>query len=90
MVTVCKRHHIGDNMVVITASSVLLDSHPPEKGIVRADAYIGGYIVKKISDNMCKMTFCIEMDIKLNMFLARSVAPKTAHLSLSVRNYALK
>lgn len=56
-------------MIIITATSIALESHPPEKGIVRADTPIAGWILKKINDKLTKVTFIAEIDFKIALFL---------------------
>mmetsp|Transcript_12613 Transcript_12613/g.12424 ORF Transcript_12613/g.12424 Transcript_12613/m.12424 type:complete len:82 (-) Transcript_12613:43-288(-) len=71
------------------AASCELDSYPPFKDIVRSETPIGGYIIKKVNESMCKMTFCVELNYKLSHFIAKSVGPKSGHLALSLRKYFL-
>jgi hypothetical protein len=46
-----------------------LESHPHEKGIVRAETPIGGWVLKKINENLTKATFCAEIDFKIALFI---------------------
>jgi len=38
--------------------------HPPVKGVVRGEIYIGGYIIEKISEDKSKVTYISCVDLK--------------------------
>jgi hypothetical protein len=66
-----KINHVSNREIVIVLSSVALESHPPEKNVVRGECPIGGYILKQISENKAKVTFVGEFDYKLSLFIAK-------------------
>ena len=56
-------------------------------GVVRAENEIGGWKIRKIDDNLCKITFCACPDFKIPLYLAKQVAPKSTNLPLGLKNY---
>lgn len=54
---------IGEEKVYIASKSCGFPCKE-EKGTVRAEVYIGGYIIEKIDENQTKVTYISDADIK--------------------------
>ena len=57
---------------------------------MRAENEIGGWKIRKIDENICKVTFVTCPDFKIPLSLAKNVAPKSANLPLGLRDYLNK
>jgi hypothetical protein len=64
-----KLHRVSPNEVFIMAKSVTIDSHPPNKNIVRAENYCGGWRLKQIRPKCTKAFFYSEVDFKISLFI---------------------
>jgi hypothetical protein len=90
MTTVIKTHRVSPKDIWIAAKTITLDSHPPLKNIVRAESPVGGWRVKMVRENYCKVWFYSEVDFKIALFLQKSVGPKSGHSANALREYILK
>jgi hypothetical protein len=66
-----KINNVSNREIVIALNSVVLESHPPEKNVVRGDSPLSGFILKQISENHAKVSFIGELDYKLSLFIAK-------------------
>lgn len=91
MVFISKVFRLNDNNeIYIIGKSITLENQPAVASVVRADLHIGGWRIKNLGDNKCKVTFSVHTDFKVPLFLTRQVAPKSANITLSLRNYILR
>lgn len=91
-----RTHRVSETEVWLIAKSYVLDSHPPYKGIVRAEFPTGGWRFKQKEPArdgqkpLLKVTFHSEADFKISMFLMKSMGPKSGHITDIFSRYAEK
>ena len=69
------------------AETIDLETHPPNKNIVRADCFVGGWRIKSVDKKKTKIIFYSETDYKINQFITKQVISKTGHLALSLKKF---
>lgn len=74
----------------MTCKSIEMEEHPPSSGVVRFQVPMSGWRVRKIGDKLSELTVATEIDFKVELSLAKTLAPKSNNIALALRNYVLK
>lgn len=77
------------NACYLVGKSIVLDDHPPLRGIIRADLFIGGWKIVATGPNSCTLAHCAELDFKLPAMIVKQVAPKSGNVPYYMRNYLI-
>ena len=59
----------GKKLVVIAGKSCDLPCFPEHSGVVRAVNYMSGYYIEELGPSEVKLTFVVESDFKISMFI---------------------
>ncbi|CAG9331628.1 unnamed protein product [Blepharisma stoltei] len=66
-----KRSFIGEDLL-ISSTSVPVESIPEKRGMVRADVDLTGFHLEKVEDNVSRLTYYVSVDLKGSIPLALS------------------
>lgn len=66
-----ERSPTGKKTVIIAGKSCSLPQYPENAGIVRAICHITGYYIEELSPSEVKVSFCVESDFKISMFITK-------------------
>ena len=48
---------------------------------------LGGWRLKQLDEKSCKVTYVVNLDLKAPLFLTKQVGPKSANVTLGLKQY---
>jgi len=67
--------------------SVELEDRPPVPGCVRSTIIISGMYMVELEPKLIELTFLLESDLKLSLFIQKQAAPKATNYAYFIKKF---